>query len=476
MQPLYRIVLFLLIWLGVACARPTAYVTPATGANRLPTPTPMPTPTLAPAPVSLSAGDPYIPELGSAAFDVLRYTLRLALDPAQPVVSGIATLELQNSGRAGLQAMALDLVGFDVTQVTLNGAVASWQRQGDKLIVSSPAVLPPGATATVVIHYAGEPTRRPSPYNHLADFLGLHFSQGQRIFSVNQPDGARYWFPCNDHPRDKALFRFELVVPPGLMAIANGKLKAMQVLPEGALFVWEHSSPMAPYLAMVVVGDYEVWEQTTPSGRLLRHYVWPDVLAEFQAAAATLPEAVDWMSARLGSFPFESFGFVTTPLPYLSVETQTMVSLSEGDIREPMLVHELAHMWFGDSVSLNSWSEMWRNEGLATYMEALWSARDAPAALVERMAAMQADVDERGGYPLGQIPSERLLKFENYYRGALFVHGMRQTMGDDAFFSGLRLYLTRFADRSASDIEFRAAMEEAAGNSLEAVWAAGFAR
>ena len=78
--------------------------------------------------------------------------------------------------------------------------------------------------------------------------------------------------------------------------------------------------------------------------------------------------------------------------------------------------------------------------------------------------------------PLGQIPSERLLKFENYYRGALFVHGMRQAMGDDDFFSGLRLYLARFADRSASDIEFRAAMEEAAGNSLEAVWAAGFAR
>ncbi len=136
MQPVYRVVLFLLIWLGVACARPTAYVAPTTGANRLPTPTPIPTPTLAPAPVSLSAGDPYIPELGSAAFDVLRYTLRLALDPAQPVVSGMATLELQNSGLTGLQAMALDLVGFDVTQVTLNGVAAPWQRQGDKLVVS----------------------------------------------------------------------------------------------------------------------------------------------------------------------------------------------------------------------------------------------------------------------------------------------------------------------------------------------------
>lgn len=475
MQLLRYMFVSLLSLLWLACAR---QVTPTPlPPTTTPAPTPLlaSTPTLAPAPVNLSIGDPAMPELGSAAYDVLRYTLRLTLDPARPFINGQANLQLQNSGPGPLRDLALDLVGLSVTGITLDDAPLTWQQAGDKLIINLPILLQPGATATLAIDYQGEPMQRPSPYNHLVDALGLHFSPDGRIFAVNQPDGARYWFPCNDHPRDKALFRFEVIVPSDQMVIANGRLKATQVLPEGLLYVWEHDAPMAPYLATVVVGQYTAWEQPAAGGLDLRHYIWPDRLENFQTAAATLPDALDWLSARLGVYPFESFGFVTVPLSNLSLETQGLVTLSETDMRPATLVHELAHMWFGDAVSLDSWGEMWRNEGFATYLEALWSTQDDPTALEQRVAGWQAELAQRGGYVLGQIPPERLLHVENYYEGAMFVHALHQALGDEAFFAGLRLYLTRYAYHSASDAEFRAVMEEAAGRSLAGVWDAWFA-
>lgn len=465
----------LLSLLCLGCARQAGLTPPAPTPLPSPTAALAPTPTLAPAALSLSIGDPATPELGSAAYDMVRYSLRLKLDPAHPFIEGRASLQLQNPGPTPLHQLALDLVGLQVTALTSDDAPLAWQQQNDKLLITLPALLPAGAMTTLVVDYQGEPLRRPSPYNHLVDGLGLHFSPDGRIFAVNQPDGARYWFPCNDHPRDKALFRFEIVVPPDQMAIANGRLKATQALPDGLLYVWEHDAPMAPYLTTVVVGQYATWDQATAGGLTMHHYVWPDSLESFQAAAATLPEALDWLSARLGAYPFESLGFVTAPLLHLSLETQGLVTLSEADVRPATLVHELAHMWFGDAVSLDSWDEMWRNEGFATYLEALWSTRADPAGLEQRVAFWQAELAQRGGYPLGQIPATRLLHIENYYEGALFVHALHEAMGDEAFYAGLRLYLTRYAYQSASDAEFRAAMEEASGRSLAGVWDAWFA-
>lgn len=434
-----------------------------------PTPTPQPTADA----TLLSAGDPYIPELGSAGYDVQHYTLRLTLDPAQVLVQGEATLQLRSL--MALDSLALDLVGFEVESATVNGASVAAYRQGRKLLLPLTTPLPAGAEATVNIRYAGAPVQEPSRYNHLLETIGLNFTADGRIFAASQPDGARYWFPCNDHPRDKALFRFEIQVPNGLLAIANGRPQAAQTTAAGTLYVWEHDAPLATYLATVVVGPYETITAQTPGGVRLQHYVMPAQRVAFEAAAQNLPAAVDWLAGLLGPYPFDRFGFVTVPSPHLSLETQPLALLSESNLQETILIHELAHMWFGNAVSLLSWQEMWRNEGLATYMEYVWRAQGDSARLEQEMAALRQHVQARQPMRLGQMPPERLLGFENYLSGALLIHQLHTDMGDEAFFNGLRLFLDRHrAAGNASDADFRAAMEEAAGRSLSLIWATEF--
>ncbi|MCI0398713.1 MAG: hypothetical protein L0322_27805 [Chloroflexi bacterium] len=422
-----------------------------------------------------SAGDPYIIELGNTGYDVQHYTLRLALDPAQPTVEGTTIIEAVATFH-GLAQLSLDFIGFEVASVTVNGAAADFARQGKKLIVNLPAWLPAGAPFTLAVAYQGQPAVEQSPYLGFVDHLGLHYPDGNSLFTIAEPDGARYWFPANDHPLDKATFRFELVVPAGLTAVANGQLLETRpgLMPDGRtgeLFIWEHNHPMATYLAVVVVGRYQRLDSQSPGGVPLRHYVFPGLQTEFEEANAITGEAIDWMGDLFGPYPFEAFGLVTVQLPGASMETQTMVLLSDGMIGRRTIAHELAHMWFGDWVSLESWASMWRNEGFATYTQILWETRGDPEALELQMEGVRSAVEGNDeNYPIGNPPPGQLFEFNIYYKGALFVHALRQEMGDEAFFRGLRLYLERYGGGTASDAEFQATMEEAAGIPLDTLF------
>ncbi len=443
-----------------------------------PSPEPSPTP-MTPQPGGRSAGDPYIPELGNTGYDVEHYTIQLALDPATDHVEGATTIEAV-SKLHGLSEISLDFVGFEVSAVTVNGVAATFNRDGKKLIVMMPELLPVNVPLRVVVSYRGSPVYEPSPYLHFVDHLGLHYPDGQSIFSIAEPDGARYWFPANDHPRDKATFRFELVVPAGLTAVANGQLQETRpaALPSGEsgdLFVWEHNFPMAPYLALVAVGPYERLDGRSPGGTALRHYVTPELKVEVMGATSEVGQALDWMAGLFGPYPFESFGYVTAPVSGGSMESQTMVLLSNDMIGKRTAVHELAHMWFGNWVSLDTWAEMWRNEGFATYIQLMWETRDDPEELELQMAALRSVVegnDKR--YPLNQPPPEYLFELNVYFQGAAAVHALRQEMGDQAFFAGLREYMARFGGGTASDAQFKTVMEEAAGRPLDDFFAQWF--
>jgi aminopeptidase N len=333
---------------------------------------------------------------------------------------------------------------------------------------------------SVVVSYRGRPTFEPSAYLQFVDHLGLHYPDGETIFAIAEPDGARYWFPANDHPRDKATFRFEVAVPAGLTAVANGQLQSSEpaVLPggeTGELYVWEHKHAMAPYLAFVGVGAYERMDALSPGGVPLRHYFFPELREELVEATAEVGEAIDWMADLFGPYPFERFGYVTAHIPGGSLETQTLVLLSSGMIGKRTAVHELAHMWFGDWVSLDSWEEMWRNEGFATYVQLMWETNDDPEEMALRMAALQSVVEGNDkSYPLNHPPKEYLFELNIYFQGALAVHALREEMGDEAFFNGLRHYIQRFGGKTASDEDFRTVMEEASGRSLETYFSEWF--
>ncbi|MCP4543444.1 MAG: M1 family metallopeptidase, partial [Chloroflexi bacterium] len=307
--------------------------------------------------------------------------------------------------------------------------------------------------------------------------LGLYYPSDDSLFVVSEPDGARYWFPSNDHPRDKATFRFELSVPEGLTGVANGvlvetRVGVPQAFPDGAagdLYVWEHDHPMATALVTVAVGDYQRLESISPDGTLLRHYVFPERQAEFQNVEARIGEMIDWMSDLFGPYPFDAFGYVMVAGLGASLETQTMVILSEESINDGTMSHEMAHMWFGDWVNLDSWGTMWRNEGFATYVSMMWRMRDDPGALEQRMVDItQSVLENDSGYPLNDPPPAQLFGSDSYAKGAVVVHALRQEVGDEAFFGGLRAYLERYGGGTATDAEFQAVMEEAAGVSLDA--------
>lgn len=440
----------------------------------------VPTPTLEPPTVpqigGRSIGDPYIPELGNTGYDVQHYTIRLALDPAQKYVRGTTTIEAVSTLH-GLSELSLDFVGYQISTVLVNGTPSQHRREGKKLVITLPGLLSAGERFSMAVTYEGEPVEEQSPYLRFVEHLGLHYPDPQSLFIIDEPDGARYVFPANDHPRDKATFRFELIVPQGLTAVANGRLLHTEATSladgrSGTMFNWEHNYPMAPYLAIIAAGQYEQVNATSPQGIPIRHYIFPQSLADHAAADAITGEALDWMSGLFGPYPFEAYGHVTANVSGASLETQSMVLMSAAMIGQRTIAHEMAHMWFGNWVSLDSWGEMWRNEGFATYVQTMWETRNDPEALELQIEAYRSAVEgNTTSYPLGNPPPEFLFDFNVYIGGAVAVHELRQEVGDEAFFAGLRLYFERYGGGTASDAEFQAVMEEVSGKPLNAFFA-----
>lgn len=424
-------------------------------------------------------GDPYIPELGNSGYDVQSYMIQLALSPGVPHITGQVRIEAialaDNLGQ-----IWLDFAGFEITQLHVSGLPVAFAREAKKVRLTLSQPLRSGTLFTIDVSYQGEPVRESSPYIGYTESLGLHTANEESVYTLSEPDGARYWFPANDHPRDKAFFRIEVTVPTHLTAVSNGRLIGLRqaepdTLPGGGTghtFVWEHIHPMAPYLALVAVGPFERIESVTPAGVSLRHYVAAQHRDELLAAVSPIAEALDWMGELFGPYPFEAFGFVVTEMPPTAMETQTMVLLAPEFVGQRTAVHELAHMWFGDWVSLDSWSEMWRKEGLATYITMLWETRDNPELLDGQMDEVLAAVAQNTPqYAIGNPPPEYLLNYNTYFKGAATIHALRRQIGDEAFFTGLRAYLSRYGGRTASDAQFQAIMEESSGSSLDAFFA-----
>ena len=472
---IFLAVIFLVGCGETAVSTPTPILnTPALPTNPTPTLIPEPTAeatnrppvTATPPPEGLSIGDPYAPELGNTGYDVTHYTLQMALDPAVTTIEATVLIEAVVT-EPDLAAFSLDFVGFDIAEVLLDGQPVRFAQDDDKLLITPAQPLTANGTFKLSVTYSGTPTERPSRYVGFASSVGMRFVDGQSIYVLSEPDGSRFWFPNNDHPRDKAIYRFEITVPAGLTAVANGLLIDQIDDATSSTFIWEHDFPMASYLATVVVGVFERLEDVSPEGVLLRHYVTEEAMVEFDTAVVDVGEAIDWMSTRFGPYPFEAFGFVTADVTSVSLETQTMVLLAKNMIGQRTIMHELAHMWFGNWVSLDSWQQMWRNEGFATYVQLMWETQDDAENLDLIIESFKSAVADNGElFPLGNPPPADLFSFNTYFGGAIFVHELRQEIGDEAFFSGLQTYFATYGGGTASDAQFIAVMEEAAGQSL----------
>ncbi len=415
-------------------------------------------------------GDPYFPELGNGGYDAQHYTLDLTWNDRQNSLSGTVTMDAKAT--QDLDTFNLDFQGFDISQIEVNGEAAKFERDGHELIIHAPQTLSDDQPFTVAVTYSGVPGKG------VPDFYA-GFAQGwirydQGVFVASEPNGAALWFPVNDHPLDKATYTFEITVPHVYTVAANGLLQDVQQNGDTTTYTWESMYPMASYLATVNVADFVVQSSEGPNGLPIRNYFPSDISEQAVRAFSQTPDMIALYEKLFGPYPFEAYGAVVadTTLSF-ALETQTLslfgrevaVGRSSPGI---VIAHELAHQWFGDSVSLSNWQDIWLNEGFATYASVLWleSTQGRAAMNNELRSYYSVLTGAVRPVPPGSPPVDDLFDTAVYLRGAWTLHALRLAVGDDVFFKIMRTYYDRYKYANASTHDFIDVAEEVSGQDL----------
>ncbi|MFJ7159250.1 M1 family metallopeptidase [Streptomyces sp. NPDC101118] len=418
--------------------------------------------------------DPYFPKAGNGGYDVTHYGLKLDYAPGTGELSG--TAEITATAGQDLSAFNLDLEGMEVESVRVDGEGARFNRVGQELTVRPSDELRKGRTFRTVVRYSGTPQPIEDPDGSEEGWI----ETDDGAVAVGEPQGSMAWFPGNHHPADKAAYDVEIAVPKGYEAVSNGVLKSRTERDGSTVFRWHSPEPMAGYLATLAVGKYTVTASRTASGLPVLTAVRPEEATDSAAALKRIPEVVDWGTRRFGPYPFSATGAIVEDdgtLGY-ALETQSRPIFSGAPDTE-LLVHEMAHQWFGNSVSPRSWRDMWLNEGFATYAEWLWAEDHGGPSAEKRFRTFydedtDADPEADGSYwafPPAEPPgAEHISDSPVYYRGAMVLHRIRQEVGDEAFSALVRGWAAAHRHGNADTKEFTAYAEEETGKDLSGIW------
>ncbi|HEX2773232.1 MAG TPA: M1 family metallopeptidase [Micromonosporaceae bacterium] len=411
-------------------------------------------------------GDPYFPTYGNGGYDVGAYALKVRYDPSNDQLSGAATVTAK--AIADLSSFNFDLVGLTVSAVTVNGKPARHERRGDELVVTPADGLPSGDTFTTEVTYAGVP--RPAA----SAVLGRHgfLDTADGAVALGEPESASTWFPVNDHPRDKATYDIEVTVPAGLTVLSNGVPGPTRTAGGWTSWRWSERAPMASYLATVVIGKYRV-RTGTHKGKPLVTAV-PAALppnGPAERSIARTGEIADFLATKFGPYPFEAYGGVVVDdsrIQY-ALETQSRPVYGNvfftGGVNDVVVAHELAHQWFGNSVSVQNWKDIWLNEGFASYAEWLWGEHDKGRPVQRSFTTAYNRID--WSMPAADPGTADLFGRAVYTRGALAVHALRLTVGDEAFFRILSTWTTEKRNGNASTEDLVALSDRVSGKQLD---------
>jgi aminopeptidase N len=411
-------------------------------------------------------GEPFFPRAGNEGYDALHYEVQLAYKPKSGRIK--ATTRVEALATRQLKGLSFDFFGPRVDAVTIDGEPAGFRRRPGKLIVSPSVAIAKGERFTALVGYSGLPPRLTDPDGSQEGW----FRTDDGVIAVGEPQGTAAWIPCDNVPADKASFEFQVTVPDRLKAVANGR-RERGADPGGrrVQMNWAEDAPMSAYLAVLNIGRGRIvkgradglptWTLIDP--RLERGSLGP--LAE-------LPEVLRFEAGVFGAYPFASAGSIVDYAPSLgyALESQSRpIYAYVPDVTT--IVHETAHQWFGDSVGLERWPQIWLNEGFATWAQWYYAERHGGRsghAIFQRLNRVPAG-DRRFWNP----PPARLGTAKDqfdpttYVRGAMALQALREKIGTKPLLHLLRLWTTEHRHGTATIGQFTDLAERVSGRNLE---------
>ncbi len=432
-------------------------------------------------------GDSYFPSFGNGGYFVSNYDLSLQYNPATDWLTGTAVITAKTNRE--LSTFNLDFIGMSVKEITVDDArpagpvPATWHRTSRELTVVPDAPLTKGDDFVVKVRYGGVPRTLGSQFEPNG---AIHTDDG--LLTEGEPQGGATWFPVNEHPVDKATYTFRVRVPSAYQVVANGVPVSKTTANGWTTSVW--SAPaMASYLATVDVGKWTMTDRTTASGIRIIDAVDPQAVTDAKPTLDREEEMLDFLATQFGDYPFETAGaIIDDHFMFYALETQTRPSYPwvffqpyppgsgiPGNPGDQVVVHELAHQWFGDSVSLNRWKDIWLNEGFATYAEWLWmghdqSDPDAPAWMTQAVYDILGSEPSFWKLRIGDPGPGHLFDEAVYYRGAMTLQALRMRVGDAKFFTILRTWAADHEGGHGTTAQFIALSEQVTGRDLGALF------
>ncbi|MEV6424379.1 M1 family metallopeptidase [Streptomyces sp. NPDC051662] len=432
-----------------------------------------------PAPEPLGIGDPLFPRLGNPGYDVLSYDLDFTYggDNRKPL-DAITKIDAQTTQR--LERINLDFTHGKVRSVEVNGAPARFATAGEDLVITPAAAIEDGSRMRITVSHTSDPTGDRGGWVRTTDGLAM----------TNQADAAHRVFPGNDHPADKAYFTFRITAPARLTAVANGVMDGRARA--GAITTWTYRTrhPMATELAQVSIGNSAVVRRQGPGGLPVRDVVPAADRQKLEPWLKKTPDQIGWMERQVGPYPFENYGvLVASADTGFELETQTLSLFERALFTEPgypawyvdsVMVHELAHQWFGDSVSPRRWSDLWLNEGHATWYEMRYAQEHAGKSMETRMRDAYRQSNgwrAAGGPPADPKPPVEgqpisLFRPVMYDGSALVLYALRHEIGEAAFARLERDWVRIHRDGTATTTDFIELASSTAGRDLSAFFKA----